>query len=229
MKALAIDCAVSRLVIAAKNEDKSCTSIFDIGMRQSETLIPAIEYVLTKAGLTSADLDYTSLTIGPGSFTGLRLAISALKAIELAYKVPVYGISSLKTYEYPFLSFTLPVVSVIDANKDKFYARIVDGDKVLLEDGDYELEEITKILIKLDKFIIAGPDSFKFRNLIQETITSDKIITANTLQVTTDALFILAEKEIELKNKPLQDYDGPVYLRASEAELVKAAKDSQNQ
>ena len=52
---------------------------------------------------------------------------------------------------------------------------------------------------------------------------------ANTLQVTTDALFILAEKEIELNNKPLQDYDGPVYLRASEAELVKAAKDSQNQ
>lgn len=229
MKALAIDCAVSRLVIAAKNDDKSCTSIFDIGMRQSETIIPAIEYVLTKAGLTSADLNYTSLTIGPGSFTGLRLAISALKAIELAYKVPVYGISSLKTYEYPFLSFKLPVVSVIDANKDKFYARIVDGNKVLLEDGDYELEEITKILAKLDKFIIAGPDSFKFRNLIQETITSDKIITANTLQVTTDALFILAEKEIELKNKPLQDYDGPVYLRASEAELVKAAKDSQNQ
>ena len=229
MKALAIDCAVSRLVIAAKNDDKSCTSIFDIGMRQSETLIPAIEYVLTKAGLTSADLDYTSLTIGPGSFTGLRLAISALKAIELAYKVPVYGISSLKTYEYPFLSFNLPVVSVIDANKDKFYARIVDGDKVLLEDGDYELEEITKILAKLDKFIIAGPDSFKFKDLIQETITSDKMITANTLQVTTDALFILAEKEIELNNKPLQDYDGPVYLRASEAELVKAAKDSQNQ
>ena len=229
MKALAIDCAVSRLVIAAKNDDKSCTSIFDIGMRQSETLIPAIEYVLTKAGLTSADLDYTSLTIGPGSFTGLRLAISALKAIELAYKVPVYGISSLKTYEYPFLSFKLPVVSIIDANKDKFYARIVDGDKVLLEDGDYELEEITKSLAKLDKFIVAGSDSFKFKDLIQETITSDKIITANTLQVTTDALFILAEKEIELNNKPLQDYDGPVYLRASEAELVKAAKDSQNQ
>lgn len=229
MKALAIDCAVSRLVIAAKNDDKSCTSIFDIGMRQSETLIPAIEYVLTKAGLTSADLDYTSLTIGPGSFTGLRLAISALKAIELAYKVPVYGISSLKTYEYPFLSFNIPVVSVIDANKDKFYARIVDGDKVLLEDGDYELEEITKILTKLDKFIVVGPDSFKFRNLITDIITSDKIITANTLQVTTDALFILAEKEIALNNKPLQDYDGPVYLRASEAELVKAAKDSQNQ
>ena len=229
MKALAIDCAVSRLVIAAKNDDKTCTSIFDIGMRQSETLIPAIEYVLTKAGLTSADLNYTALTIGPGSFTGLRLAISALKAIELAYNVPVYGISSLKTYEYAFTSFNLPVVSVIDANKDKFYARIIDGDKVLLEDGDYEIEQITAILSKLDKFIIAGPDCFKFNNLIKEEIDSKKIVMANTLQVTTDALFILAEKEIELNNKPLQDYDGPVYLRASEAELVKAAKDSQNQ
>ena len=96
MKALAIDCAVSRLTIAAKNEGKTCTCIYDIGMKQSEILVPSIEYVLSKVDLTSADLDYTVLTEGPGSFTGLRLGFSALKAIELAYNVPVYGISSLK-------------------------------------------------------------------------------------------------------------------------------------
>jgi len=229
MKALAIDCAVSRLVLAAKNDDKSTTSIFDIGMKQSETLIPAIEYVLSKTGISSNQLDYTCLTIGPGSFTGLRLAISALKAIELAFNVPVYGISSLKTYEHSFLSFNLPVISIIDANKDKFYARIAAKDKIILEDGDYELDFLIEKLEKLEKFIIAGPDCFKFYNLIKEKLDPNKILMANTLQVTTDSLFTLAEKEIELNKKPLQDYDGPVYLRASEAELVKAAKDAQGQ
>ena len=46
MKALAIDCACSRLTVAAKNEDKSCTAIYDIGMKQSETLVPALDFVM---------------------------------------------------------------------------------------------------------------------------------------------------------------------------------------
>ena len=45
MKALVIDCACSRMTVAAKNEDKTFTAIYDIGMRQSETLVPAMDYV----------------------------------------------------------------------------------------------------------------------------------------------------------------------------------------
>ena len=104
MKALAIDCACSRLTVAAKNEDKTCTAIYDIGMRQSETLVPAIDFVLEKCSLAKNELDYTTLTIGPGSFTGLRLGISALKAIECSAGTPVYGISSLETYAFPYAS-----------------------------------------------------------------------------------------------------------------------------
>ena len=46
MKALSIDCAVSRLMISAKNDDKIFTSIYDIGMKQSESIVPAIDYAL---------------------------------------------------------------------------------------------------------------------------------------------------------------------------------------
>ena len=81
MKALVIDCAISKLSIAAKNEDKVCVTSYDIGMKQSEILVSAIDYVLKTVDLTTAQLDYTAITIGPGSFTGLRLGISALKAI----------------------------------------------------------------------------------------------------------------------------------------------------
>lgn len=227
MKALAIDCAVSRLVIAAKNEDKTCTTIYDIGMRQSEILVPAIEAALSQVGLTSKELNYSVLTIGPGSFTGLRLAISALKAIELAYNVPVYGISSLKTYEYPFTELNLPILSAIDANKDKFYARITNHQEEILCDGDYELEQIAEKAKDFDKFILVGPDCFKLKKLLENSIPAEKMLTVKTLQVTTDALFALAEKEIAANNPPLQDYDGPVYLRASEAELVHQAKNNQ--
>ena len=82
MKALSIDCAVSRLMISAKNDDKIFTSIYDIGMKQSESIVPAIDYALEEVLLSPSELDYTAITLGPGSFTGLRLGISAAKAIE---------------------------------------------------------------------------------------------------------------------------------------------------
>lgn len=224
MKALAIDCAVTRLVISAKNDDKICTSIFDIGMKQSEILVNAIDYALTKVDLSSADLDYTTLTIGPGSFTGLRLAISALKAIELAYDVPVYGISSLKTYEYSYIDFNLPILTGIDANKDKYYARISIDNSIFLEDGDYETSFIQEQIKDFEKIIIAGPDCDKLKEILQANYPSKIFLTSKNSFVTTENLFELAEKEIAANNPPLKDYDGPVYLRASEAEIAKNAK-----
>ena len=169
--------------------------------------------------MQAADLDYTVLTVGPGSFTGLRLGISALKALNLAYGTPVYGIPTLKAYEYSFIDFGLPVVTGIDANKDKFFARIIDGKKKeILKDDDYEIDQIIDCVKAFDPLIAAGPDCLKLKAAISSRLPSVKIITANTSQATTDALFELAEKEITAGTPPMQDYDGPVYLRASEAE-----------
>ena len=68
MKALAIDCAVTKLSVAAKNEGNTIKLTLDIGMKQSEKLLPAIDYVMKEAGLSAKDLDYTTVTLGPGSF-----------------------------------------------------------------------------------------------------------------------------------------------------------------
>lgn len=219
MKALAIDCAVSRLTVSAKNDDKFCSAVYDIGMKQSETLVPALDYVLSKCGVSKNELDYTVLTVGPGSFTGLRLGISALKAIECAFGTPVYGISSLETYEYPFLNFDLPVLSCIDANKDKFYARIYNNGKVFLEDGDWDISKIIEKVSEFNEIIIAGPDSLKLKEIIQNENKKIIIRTLNTSTLTTQSLFEIAENKIATKTPPLKDFDGPVYLRASEAEL----------
>lgn len=219
MNILVLDCAVTRLSIGVKTEDKFVSYTYDIGMKQSEILVPSINEVLLKAGITSKDLDYTALTIGPGSFTGLRLGISALKAIELAYNVPVYGISSLKVYSYSFENFGIPVLSCIDANKDKFYARITDNSKIILEDGDYEISQITDALKTYSKIIVAGPDSTKLSDYLKQNGINTELITQTTSTTTTEALIKITEEMIENGDKPLQDYDGPVYLRASEAEI----------
>lgn len=221
MKALAIDCACSRMTVAAKNEDYSFTAIYDIGMRQSETLVPAIDYVLEKCGLAKNELDYTALTVGPGSFTGLRLGISALKAIECAFGTPVYGISSLEAYAYPFVDSAVPTLACIDANKDKFYAGIYHSGKIVLEDGDYEVPFIIERLKNICELNLAGfeKDTCKLEGLLQTQGCKSVIHKLAVPAVTTDCLFALAEKKITAKLPPLKDFDGPVYLRASEAEI----------
>ena len=219
MKALSIDGAISRLTVSAKNDDKIFTSIYDIGMRQSESLVPAIDYVLQKVDLKSSDLDYTCISIGPGSFTGLRLAISAVKAIELAYNVPVYGISTLEMYAHCFKDFDVPVLACVDANKDRFYARISRNEKILLADDDWPLEELYKKTKKIKKLIVAGPDRNKLSDLIKAQNKKIELLVPAVNIITTEALFDIAEKNIAAKVPPLKDFDGPVYLRASEAEI----------
>ncbi|MBR5033625.1 MAG: tRNA (adenosine(37)-N6)-threonylcarbamoyltransferase complex dimerization subunit type 1 TsaB [Treponema sp.] len=221
MKALAIDCACSRLTVAAKNEDKTCTAIYDIGMRQSETLVPAIDFVLEKCSLAKNELDYTTLTIGPGSFTGLRLGISALKAIECAAGTPVYGISSLETYAFPYASLGLPVLSCIDANKDRFFAGVYSNGKSIIEDGDYDIPFLAEKLKDTPKVILAGfeKDTEKLKDLLSKALPKIELIQFPVSNITTDSLFELAEMKLNSKAPSLQEYDGPVYLRASEAEI----------
>lgn len=224
MNILVLDCAVTKLSIAVKTEDKFISQTYDIGMRQSEILVPTIDEILSKAGITAADLNYSALTIGPGSFTGLRLGISALKAIELAYNVPVYGISSLTIYSYAYKDFGLPILACIDANKDKFYACLSDQNSLILEEGDYEVEEIISKLNGLSKVLVVGPDAQKLADIIKENKNDIEVLTTKASAMTTEALVAITEDKISKGEATLKDFDGPVYLRASEAELALKSK-----
>ena len=221
MNILVLDCAVSKISIAVKFDDKMIAQTYDIGMRQSEILVPAIDDILQKAGITAGDLDFSAITIGPGSFTGLRLGISALKAIELAYNVPIYGVSSLKVYSYAAKNLGLPVLCCIDANKDRFYACLYDENgNEILPDGDYETSELID-KIDFDKLLITGPDAKKFYDILSNSNvhTHLKPYLLKNYDNYAACLIEIAEKMYKNNESPLQDYDGPVYLRASEAEL----------
>lgn len=220
MKALAVDLAVSKLTVAAKNDDYTVTAVYNIGMKQSETLVPAIDYVLTKAGLKKNELDYLAITSGPGSFTGLRLAFAALKAIEMAFNIPLYGISSLDCYAEHYRKLPFTVVSCIDAKKDKFYAKAYEDEQLLFDEGDYEISEIAgKISSAKKDILICGSDAEILKEQLKDKINGKNIFTVDFSVNTAEQLFLIAEKTQAEGKEPLNDYDGPVYLRASEAEV----------
>mgnify|MGYP002856071875 FL=1 len=219
MKALVVDAASSCMTIATKNEDIKASLSLDMGQKQSQKLLPAIDYVLSQVELKPADLDYTALTSGPGTFTGLRLAFSALKAIELAGNIPVYGVPSLNAYAFPFSAFEGTVVSVIDAKKDQFFAALYESGKTISEAEDTTAEKVAKKLDASKKILLCGPDAAIFAEELKKINDSLNLTVYPSQPLCTEALFTLAEEMIEQKKEPLADYDGPVYLRKSEAEI----------
>ncbi len=229
MNALVIDSSSSRLNIAAKKGSVMAQATLDIGAKQSQSMLPLIDWLLKQIDLTPAELDYTALTKGPGTFTGLRISFAALKSIQLASadKVKVYAIPTLKAYAAPYDFFDGLVVSVIDAKKNQFFARISDGEKVIMEAKDTNVEEVLAEIKKSGeskKILTVGPDAASFAEILKKADASLDVKAAKVLPYTTDVLFDLAEKMIVENAAPLEDYEGPDYMRKSEAELALEGK-----
>jgi tRNA threonylcarbamoyladenosine biosynthesis protein TsaB len=92
---LAIDTAGPRLQLATLTEAGAETLSEEMLQGQAERIVPAIEALLGRAGLGFSDLRRISVTTGPGSFTGLRIGLSAARGLGLALGIPVIGVPSL--------------------------------------------------------------------------------------------------------------------------------------
>ena len=95
----------------------------------AEALMPLIGRVIAASGTAFASLGRVAVTTGPGSFTGLRVGLSAARGIALAANIPVVGVTTLTAYAAPVVSQNAehPVISVIDARHDQVYLQVVSG------------------------------------------------------------------------------------------------------
>jgi tRNA threonylcarbamoyladenosine biosynthesis protein TsaB len=95
----------------------------------AEALMPLIGRVIASSGIAFANLGRIAVTTGPGSFTGLRVGLSAARGIALAANIPVVGVTTLTAYAAPIVSQNLepPVISAIDARHDHVYLQVVSG------------------------------------------------------------------------------------------------------
>src|SRR5438445_13754354 len=94
----------------------------DVGATHSERLMGAIDRLLTDAGWTVRDLEGLAVSVGPGSFTGLRIGLSTVKGLALALGLPIAAVPTLDAMAamLPFAAW--PVVPVLDARKREVYA-----------------------------------------------------------------------------------------------------------
>ena len=126
-------------------------------------------------------------------------------------------------YAYPFREFGEVVVSVIDAKKNQFFAAVYKNGECIFPAEDTTAEKISAFLKSTigngEKIIVVGPDAKIFSGELKENgIENAKFLSSQPNA--TDSLSEIAESMIEQKKEPLKDYDVPIYLRKSEAEIA---------
>ena len=114
MRILAIDTALPAISACVLDDDAEIPeSIETMAMERghAEALLPLIDRVMGKVEGGFASLDRVAVTVGPGSFTGLRVGIAAARAIGMACKIPVIGVSTLAAIAAPLILEQKPVSS----------------------------------------------------------------------------------------------------------------------
>ena len=96
--------------------------LLDVGVTHSERLLSAVDRVLAYARWTARDLEGLAVAVGPGSFTGLRIAVSTVKGLALALGVPIAAVPTLDAMAAALPWAALPVCPVLDARKGEVYA-----------------------------------------------------------------------------------------------------------
>ena len=135
---------------------------FPMSRGHAEVLIPLVERVMHDAQLDFDALDRIVTTIGPGSFTGLRVGISAARGFALAAGKPAVGVSTLDALAAPYVTDveTVPVVAAIDAKHGNLYLQMIGaGGRVLVAPRVASLSDAVRaVAIGLVRIIGSGAD-----------------------------------------------------------------------
>ena len=136
MNLLAIDCAANlcaACVYDAAAGKELGRSVFDLGKGHAEHLMSVIDGALKSGATDYAGLGAIAVSIGPGSFTGLRVGVSAARGLALALKIPAIGVTTLEALAAQAAA-TFPgraVLAALDAGREEIHAALYDELSVL--------------------------------------------------------------------------------------------------
>lgn len=139
MKTLCMDTANKYLVVALYEDGKLvCGEAKESWKKQSEMLIPVLIQCMEKAGWKSDDLDEVVITDGPGSYTGVRIAMTAAKVLCTQKQIPLYTISSLQLYA----GISEQAMVLMDARSHRAYVALLDKGHFISAEQVLDLDKI---------------------------------------------------------------------------------------
>ncbi len=223
MITLALDTSHDTLHLALEGEGFFDSVRFTVGRKFTENLMLEIKAILERHSLKLKDIDLLVCTKGPGSFTGLRVAMSSIKGISLASGAPYVSVSTLEAFAHPLSLLSTPVLTVLDAKKQRFYAALFQNGKRVTADRDLTTDEIGNLVTDLDQVVISGPDCemliSQLEDIKEKFDTFPLIIPDNLQNRSYGASLITLGKALYEASGADDIASGPTYVRLSDAEL----------
>lgn len=129
---------------------------YEAWQRQSEVMIPELDKLLNENNYTRKDIASVVVCIGPGSYTGVRIAITIAKTISAVLDAPIYPLSSLHALK----DNENPSICLINARSKRSYIGVYQGDECLLKDQIFTNEQVLEYIKAHPTYSICGDTAY---------------------------------------------------------------------
>ena len=193
------------------------------GRRHAESLVPAIDFICRQARVELHEIGAVAADVGPGLFTGLRVGVVTAKAVAMALRVPVIGVSSLDLLAFPVRWTHRLIVSMVDARRGEvfygFYRQVPGGVQRQSEQRVGDPEELcSEIVATGEECLAVGDGALRYAEQLQE-LTRVEVGEAGLAYPSAGSLVQLAHARA-LREEFINPWElAPVYLRKADAEI----------
>lgn len=125
---------------------------YEAWQQQSELLVAELDKLMKKAKITRQDISYVVVSKGPGSYTGVRIALSVAKVMAFALKVPLYLASSLEMMK----SDKGATICLVNARSKRSYIGVYEGEKEILKDQIMDNVDVLKYMKEHPSYLVSG-------------------------------------------------------------------------
>lgn len=231
MRILAFESSAKAASVAVLQDDILLGEYYqNSGQTHSRTLMQMANNLLENCDLSVQDIDSVAVASGPGSFTGIRIGVSAAKGFAWGRELPVYGVSTLEAMAVLHGSFEGVICASMDARRSQVYNalfRIHEGEiERISEDRAISLEELSDELKNLqEKKILVGDGALLCYNTMKEQV-GDLCLARETFRMQrASGVALLAARRIALGDPGDSLSLAPNYLRLSQAEREKLSRE----
>lgn len=224
MKVLGIDTSTSFGSVGLMDDGEVISDyLLNIMVTHSERLLGAIELVLREARCPIGDIDGWAISLGPGSFTGLRIGVSTVKGLAFATGKPVAGVSTLDVLASQIAPTSYLISPILDARKKEVYTafyRYEEGSS-LKRQSDYQAIRPEDLVIKIKEQTIFLGDGVKtYGDFLLNSLPSLAIFPPAPLHFPHGSMVAKLGFELLKKGEYLNlSTFAPFYIRPSEAEV----------
>ena len=216
MVILGVDCSSKQSSVCIMKDNRVIyTAVQATNTTHSQNFLPMIQGALTVCSLTPKDVDLYAVTLGPGSFTGLRIGLAAIKGMASANNTACIGVSSLKALAKS-VDLDGIVIPVFDARRRQVYGCVMDGDNVICDDFCRDVSVLEKYMDTEKNVYFVGDG----KTLCYNTYKGYSNVKPNSIEqpCIAQGACLLAKAEYELNGAQTHFDLSPSYLRLSQAE-----------